>query len=1032
MLGHSRHNNATGILSTLLSTLLLTPASLAALFTTSLLIVPTGVQAQQVLEEIVVTAQRREQSLQDVPIAIDVITGDTLQKEGFDNLEEMTAFTPAVFVNEGGDQGSDTFIRGFGTVGRNWANDSAIPLFLDNVNLGQGSMGALGFMDTQRVEVLKGPQPIHFGLNATGGAISIVTARPTDDWQGSVHVEMGQAGDMSIWKRYGNHKLEAAVGGPLTDTINFRVAGQYNMKDGHLRDSVTGYPMGYRNFIGGRLSLTWEPNDNLSVFTKFEMAQQQWAGASRTCRRPEGDYPNRYTRTGPNTFADVETDPGAMWLPFDEGGTGWATPIIGVDDCNTSGDYLGQTYVREAPIVSVRTRDTNTGFPDIRLASAVFLNQIAGDEWTANPTTFGTRVDANGVATTTAPSYAGFKGNGTGITNNGYMDDQSQFPVNYQVEFNYRFDNDIEVLWVNNYMDSYYQDASADRNTPYAENIRNRLEDYNQKSTELRIMDNAGTIEWMVGAFIQDEQLHFTTIDARAEIRFNNRMNDNRQEALWSSYFGNITYNFFDDQMSLDVGVRYSKVKKTPDLQSFVSSWIYDVTPCRGAGGGANPDIWRGDSSDWGGMPVQDVTPADCAHGLEALAQRIAPEDAMYLLTSLPGRNVNMNNLWFVPSSSGRNIPATWRGNYTASVGMTPWDHNQRTGETWTREFFENYTDAGYAAFLEAENGEPAGSVNFNYGSLTSWDHWDPQVVLRWRPSPDLSTYFKYATAFKAGAYDLGFGGSQPSQFDLPPTGLDELMIDPEYSTTFEAGASGNLFDGRARYQATLFRVDFDDLIATTVTDVGTEDQSTQVINIGKQRAQGLELDGQYLVSDQWQVGFNFSYLDSKFTEFPNANCTEHEANTAAESGCVFYDSDGNVVSDIDDSAFQLINRAGQTAAYAPEFSFNVNSDYVMPFRDEYLVDMGANLFWQSTYYTDFRGFSKASLDGKNGDLNLHLGISGMDEKWRVGLALRNLLEPKSRFLPERTSNISELGGGGIAANKVRSVNLTFKYNFFD
>ena len=999
----------------------------AAVISTLFLVAPTTLQAQQVLEEIVVTAQRREQSLQDVPIAIDVITGETLQKEGFDNLEELTAFTPAVFVNEGGDQGSDTFIRGFGTVGRNWANDSAIPLFLDNVNLGQGSMGAIGFMDTQRVEVLKGPQPIHFGLNATGGAISIVSARPTDFWQGYAHAEMGQAGDMSIWKRYGNHELEAAVGGPLTDTVNFRVAGLYSMKDGHLRDAVTGYPMGYRTFLGGRASLQWEPNDNLSVFTKFEVAQQQWAGASRTCRRPEDAYPNRYTRTGDNTFDNVETDPGAMWLPFDEGGTGWATPIIGVDDCNTSGDYLGQTYVREQPIVSVRTRDTTTGFPDIRLATAVFLNNIAGDDWSANPATFGTTVDAAGVATTTAASYAGYKGNGDGITNNGYMDDQSQTPMNFQVELNYRFDNNIEVQWTNNYMDSYYQDASADRNTPYAENIRNRLEDYNQKSSELRIMDNDGTIEWMVGAFIQKEDLHFGTIDGRAEIRFNNRLNDNRQAATWSSYFGNITYNFYDDKLSVDAGIRYSKVKKNPVLNSYNSSWIYDVTPCTGRSD-SNDDVWRGDTSDWGGLPVQDVTPADCVAGLEPLAQRIDPDDAMYLINSLPNRDVNLNNLWFVPRSGQRAIPATWRGNYTASVGMTPWSSDQREGESWAN--LDEINLAEYEAFLEAENGLPAGSVNFDYDSLTTWDHWDPQIVLRYRPNPNLSTYFKYATAFKAGGYDLGFGGSQPSSLDPSPEGLDELMIDPEYSTTFEFGASGNLFDGRARYQATLFRVDFDDLIATTVTDVGTEDQSTQVINIGKQRAQGLELDGQYLVSDQLQLGFNFSYLDSKFTSFPNANCTEHEARFPAESGCTFFLDDGSVVDNLDDSDFQLIDRAGQTAAFAPEFALNLSADYLMPFRDEYLVDMGATTMWQSTYYTDFRSFGKATVNGKNGDLNLHLGISGIDEKWRVGLALRNILEPKGRFRPEHTSNISELGGGGLSS--VRSIALTFKYNFFD
>jgi outer membrane receptor protein involved in Fe transport len=949
----------------------------------------------QVLEEIIVTAQRREQSLQDVPIAIDVYAADTLQKEGFDNLEELSAFTPAVFVNEGGDQGSDVFIRGFGTVGRNWANDSATPLFLDNVNLGQGSMGALGFMDVQRVEVLKGPQPIHFGMNATGGAMSIVSARPTQEWEGFVNAETGQTGDMSAWKRFGDKELEAAVSGPITDTLAFRLAGIYSSRDGYLRDAVTGYPMGYRNFLGGRLSLQWEPTDNLTVFGKIELAQQQWAAASRVCRRDQADYPNRFART-PNTatFADVETDPTAMWLDYAEGGTGWNTPIHELDVCGDNYAYTGQTYVREAPTVFVRTRDTTTGFPDIRLASAYFLNNVAGGDWNVTPVVFGTG------------NLNGYFGNGTGITNNGYMDDQFMEPKNFQVDVNYRFDSNVEVQWTNNYMESYYQDASADRNTPFAENIRNRLEDYNQMSSEIRLSSyEPGMIEWMVGAFIQKEDLHFTTIDARAEIRFNNRLNDNYQQAVWNSYFGNLTYNFWDTRMSVDAGVRYSKAKKDPRLVSYNSSWIYDVTPCTGRtttnpATSANPNAWRGDTTDWGGRPVQDVTPTDCIKGLEPLAQRISAEDALYLIPSLNGRNVNLNNLWFVPVSTQRSIPATWRGNYTAAVGMTPWSTQQRAAEQWSN--------------IER-----------------SWDHWDPQLVLRYRPSDELSTYFKYATAFKAGAYDLGFGGSQPLNTD--PGGFDELLIDPEYSETFEFGASGTFLDGRGRYNATLFRVDFEDLIATTVTDVGTDTQSTEVINIGAQRAQGLELDGQFAVTDQLMLGANFSYLDSKFTYFPNANCTEHEVRTFEESGCeiIFKPGFPQSISDFNNILVAVIDRAGQTAAFAPEFSGTFNVDYWIPFRG-YKVDMGTRVIASSSYYTDFRTFDKSTIQKSSADMNLHLGIGDMDDKWHVGLALRNLLEPRSTFRPEYTSNITELAGESLRSNQVKSVALTFKYNFFN
>jgi len=971
--------------------------------TTTVLLTTQAVQAQA-LEEIVVTAQRREQSLQDVPIAIDVYSVETIQKEGFNNLEELSAFAPAVFVNEGGDQGSDTFIRGFGTVGRNWANDSAIPLFLDNVNLGQGSMGAIGFMDVQRVEILKGPQPIHFGMNATGGAISIVSARPTREWDGYAYAEMGQAGDMSLYKRSGNRKLDAAVGGPITETLAFRLAGTYSSRDGHLRDAVTGYPMGYRNFMGGRLSLLWDATDNLSVYAKIETATQKWAGTSRKCRRPEDDYPNRFTRTGLASFADVQTDPNAMWLDFASGGTGWATPILELDDCGERYSYIGGTYVREQPTVNVRTRDTTTGFMDVRLPFAYYINNFAGGDWTANPTTFGRLANNTG-----GPLFDGTRGNGTGISDKGYMADNSQEPINYQLEFNYRFDNDIEIQWTNNYMDSHYMDASADRNEPYLENARIRIEDYAQKSTEMRIAQYGGTIEWMIGGFIQDEKLHFSTIDGRAEIRFGNRMNDNRQTATWSSFFGNITYNFMDEKMSLDAGFRYSHTKKDPILNSYNSSWIYDVTPCTGRttnnpATSAHPDVWRGNTTDWSGLPVQNVTPADCVKGLEPLARRISASDAMFLVPSLPGRNINYDNLWFVPASTQRATPATWRGNYTTAVGMTPWDADQRAGEQWD-----------------------------NVG--LSWDNWDPQVVLRYRPSPELSTYFKYATAFKAGAYDLGFGGSQPNKlgsggFD---EAFDELLIDPEYSETFEFGASGILFDGRARYRATLFRVDFDDLIATTVTAVGSENQSTQVINIGKQRAQGLELDGQYALSDQLQLGLNFSYLDSKFTFFPNANCTEHEFRTYQQSGCqiTLNPNGGGDITNRDDASSALIDRAGQNAAYAPEFSFTSSVDYEIPFRG-FMVDTGATFTWTSWYYDDFRTFNLASIQKAAGDLNLHVGIGDMNDKWRVGLALRNLLEPRNTFRPEFTSDIREITSENLRTNQVKSVALTFRYNFFD
>ncbi|MGY8814153.1 MAG: TonB-dependent receptor [Gammaproteobacteria bacterium] len=969
-----------------------------AVISTLLFATPTILPAQ-VLEEIVVTAQRREQSLQDVPIAIDVISVETLQREGFSNLEELSAFTPGVFVEEGGDQGSDTFIRGFGTVGRNWANDSATPMFLDNVNLGQSSMGAIAFMDAQRVEILKGPQPIHFGLNATGGALSIISARPTDTWEGYVNTEMGMSGDFSQYKRFGNQELEAALSGPITDTLSFRLAGLYSSKDGHLRDAVTGFPMGYRNFFGGRLSLEWRPTDNLTINSKFELAEQRWQGTSRVCRR-DGDYPNRFERRDAPSLDAVETDPTAVWIDYDEGGTGFATPHLDVDDCGQAGAYTGQTTAYEQPTYGVRTRDTTSGFADIRAASAAFLNNLAGGVLRSGTTRFG------------EGGHIGYRGNGTGVANgNGYQDGQRQTPMNIQMDLNYQFDNNIELNWTNNFMDSYYSDASVGRNTPYVENVRNRLEFYDQWSSELRISSfGGGPIEWMVGGFIQKGNLNFRTTDYRAEIRYGNRLNDNYQKETWTSLFGNLTFNFFDDKMSVDAGVRYSHAKKDPTLVSYNGSWIFDVTPCRGDGAANTDENFRGDTTDWGGIPVQDVVEADCLAGLEPQAERIDAADAIFLTNSLQNRSVNTDNLWFVPRSGERDTPSTWRGPYTAAVGITPWSSEQREFEQW-RDL------------------DQLGSL-FGVEPVTSWSNWDPQLVFRYRPTPELSTYFKYASAFKAGAYDLGFGGSQPATDDPPPEGLEELQIEPEYSQTFELGASGTFSDGRGRFQATLFRVDFDDLIATTVTGVNTDDQSTIVINIGKQRAQGLELSSQFAWTEQLTVTVNAAYLDSKFTYFPDANCTLHETINAGSSGCVVtFEPGGSDPRDPDDVAFALIDRAGQTAAFAPKFGITTGLDYWIPFNG-YKLEMGGLLTWQSQYYTDFRTFNKANVQG-GADLNVHVGFSDMNDRWRVGLSLRNLLEPRSTYRPEYASDIAELAGEGLRTNEVKSIALTFKYNFF-
>ncbi|MFT5132327.1 MAG: iron complex outermembrane receptor protein, partial [Gammaproteobacteria bacterium] len=207
---------------------------------------PTTVLAQEdhalVLEEIIVTAQRREQNLKEVPISIEVFGGREIRQQGFRDIDDLANFSPTVLILPRV-QDQDVSIRGFGTTGNALTLDQAAPTFVDGIHFGRSSQSRMAFMDLQSVEVLKGPQPVYFGQNATAGAFNIRSRRPSDSWEANVDVEYGENETAAV---------DIGVGGPLSDTLGIRVAGKYDTTDGYLKDVVTQRMLGDYENIGGR------------------------------------------------------------------------------------------------------------------------------------------------------------------------------------------------------------------------------------------------------------------------------------------------------------------------------------------------------------------------------------------------------------------------------------------------------------------------------------------------------------------------------------------------------------------------------------------------------------------------------------------------------------------------------------------------------------------------------------------------------------------------------------------------------------
>jgi iron complex outermembrane recepter protein len=227
------------------------------------------------LQEIVVTAQRVQTSLQETPVSITQFSSEALKERGISSLLEISAFTPNLQVGSrsgsAGNQGGYA-IRG---VGVNATGSSpSVGIYIDDVYFPSGSGNLLSLFDVERVEVLRGPQGTLFGRNTIGGAIQYITVRPnTEDVSGFVE---GTGGN------FGRVDLSGALNVPLGDTVALRLSLASRERDGYVHDIYSNVDRGSDDTKQGRLQLRWTPTDNLSIDVKAEAVQQETNGRAVT------------------------------------------------------------------------------------------------------------------------------------------------------------------------------------------------------------------------------------------------------------------------------------------------------------------------------------------------------------------------------------------------------------------------------------------------------------------------------------------------------------------------------------------------------------------------------------------------------------------------------------------------------------------------------------------------------------------------------------------------------------------------------
>lgn len=215
----------------------------------------TGDNEGFVLEEIIVTATKREKNIQDVPIAISAITAQDIESAGLARVEDMTMLVPNfTYAQTTTKTITALVIRGLSSSG-GIGNDPNIGVYIDGVYIGRDSGFNSGLMDVERVEVLKGPQGTLFGRNSTTGALNITTRKPSQD--GFVELE-ASAGDLNY------SRIGLSAGGALSDTLMAKMSVAKTKRDGYLDNTFGGTANNLDNlFMRGQLLIA--PNDKLAI-----------------------------------------------------------------------------------------------------------------------------------------------------------------------------------------------------------------------------------------------------------------------------------------------------------------------------------------------------------------------------------------------------------------------------------------------------------------------------------------------------------------------------------------------------------------------------------------------------------------------------------------------------------------------------------------------------------------------------------------------------------------------------------------------
>ena len=320
---------------------------------------PQGEQDATNLDTIVVTAQSRQQELQDVPIALQFVDQQLLDDVAADNLGDIDAFVPGLVVDAAQPTQPSFRLRGVETSDFGIGTDPAVGVFVDGVYGGRGGGVLLPFVDVERIEVLKGPQGTLFGRNTAAGAISLVTRRPQNELEARLRLRLGN---------YGKQYADAMWNLPTGDNSALRFNALFNHSDGWFQDGATGKDLGGENVWATRAAWQVGLGENTTALVSWDHESLDQNGRVTTGIVPLPAYPQRPpVPVDPDDYLDPRDIPtysdatNAEWRTFD------GVTLI-VDHALTWGHLTSTTSWRQYDALN-QTEEDGTNRADLYIDS---------------------------------------------------------------------------------------------------------------------------------------------------------------------------------------------------------------------------------------------------------------------------------------------------------------------------------------------------------------------------------------------------------------------------------------------------------------------------------------------------------------------------------------------------------------------------------------------------------------------------------------------------------------------------------------